>query len=229
MKSIVPYYAKGYFGQSNDTSNSESRVTLFDRIQAGTFSLEDATLNLDVKNGIGADIRAGLLGFRSVNTRTGNTVAMQHSSVQQIFNVQRATDFPFTPSNYSFEYNKSNSNLISLLENMPNRFDLSYYTELNPFGNISNGNDFVYTDKAIDAHVKLDIPLHFSSNNLTLVDTVYLDHSFEWRYGQTVMNVLADTWPDKYKELVATENDCFYDDRMVQLTLSKLEKEWMIN
>lgn len=175
LKSIVPYYAKGYFGQSKDTSNSESRVTLFDRIQAGTFSLEDATLNLDVKNGIGADIRAGLLGFRSVNTRTGNTVAMQHSSVQQIFNVQRATDFPFTPSNYSFEYNKSNSNLISLLENMPNRFDLSYYTELNPFGNISNGNDFVYTDKAIDAHVKLDIPLHFSSNNLTLVDTVYLE------------------------------------------------------
>jgi hypothetical protein len=57
---------------------------------------------------------------------------------------------------------------------MPDRFDLSYFTELNPFGNISNGNDFVYTDKAIDAHVKLDIPLHFSSNNLTLVDTIYL-------------------------------------------------------
>jgi hypothetical protein len=174
LKSIVPYYAKGYFGQSKDTSNSESRVTLFDRIQAGTFSLDEATLNLDVKNGIGADIRAGLLGFQSVNTRTGNIVAMQHSSVQQIFNVHRATDFPFTPSEYSFEYNKSNSNLLSLLENMPDRFDLSYFTELNPFGNISNGNDFVYTDKAIDAHVKLDIPLHFSSNNLTLVDTIYL-------------------------------------------------------
>lgn len=64
------------------------------------------------------------------------------------------------------------------------------------------------------------------SDFLRKVDTVYLDHSFEWRYGQTVMNVLADVWPDKYRELVATENDCFYDDRMVELTLSKLEKEW---
>ena len=61
---------------------------------------------------------------------------------------------------------------------------------------------------------------------MNLVDQSYYDHSFEWRYGQTVMNVLADVWPDKYKELVATENDCFYDDRMVESTLNKLEKEW---
>lgn len=61
---------------------------------------------------------------------------------------------------------------------------------------------------------------------LRKVDIVYLDHSFEWRYGQTVMNVLADVWPDKYTELVATDNDCFYDDRMVESTLDKLEKEW---
>jgi hypothetical protein len=28
--------------------------------------------------------------------------------------------------------------------------------------------------KAVEAHVRLDIPLHFSSTNLTLVDTIYL-------------------------------------------------------
>lgn len=62
---------------------------------------------------------------------------------------------------------------------------------------------------------------------LKKVDTVYLDHSFEWRYGQTIMNVLADVWPDKYTKLVATEDDCFYDDRIVEPTLAKLEKEWV--
>lgn len=64
---------------------------------------------------------------------------------------------------------------------------------------------------------------------LKQVDESYLDHSFEWRYGQTIMNVLAEINPNKYSELVASEHDCFYDDRMVQLTLSKLEKEWTKN
>jgi hypothetical protein len=174
LKSIVPYYAKGYFGQSKDTSNTNSGISLFDRIVAGNFSLQEAKLNLDIKNGIGADVRASLLSFKSINNKTGNVVPLQHSSVAQTFNVHRATDSPFTPSLYSFEYNNTNSNLVSLLENMPTNFTYSYATELNPFGNISNGNDFVYTDKAVDAHVRLDIPLHFSSTNLTLVDTIYL-------------------------------------------------------
>jgi hypothetical protein len=174
LKSIVPYYAKGYFGQSKDTSSSNSTISLFDRIVAGNFSLHEATLNLEIKNGIGADIRASLLTFNSVNSKTGNNIALQHSSVAQTFNVHRATDMPFTPSFYNFEYNSSNSNLVSLLNNMPTNFSYAYATELNPFGNISNGNDFVYTDKAVEAHVRLDIPLHFSSTNLTLVDTIYL-------------------------------------------------------
>lgn len=174
LKSIVPYYAKGYLGQSKDTSYIDSKLTLFDRIVAGNFSLQEAKLNLDIRNGIGADIRAGLLSFKSINSKTGNTVSLQHNSVSQIFNVHRATDNPFVPSLYSFEYNNTNSNLVSLLENMPTSFNYGYYAELNPFGNISNGNDFVYTDKAVEAHVRLDIPLHFSSNNLTLIDTIFL-------------------------------------------------------
>lgn len=62
---------------------------------------------------------------------------------------------------------------------------------------------------------------------LKRVDETYMDHSFEWRYGQTIMNVLAEVWSDKHIELVASEDDCFYDDKMVQTTLNKLEKEWI--
>jgi hypothetical protein len=40
------------------------------------------------------------------------------------------------------------------------------------------------------------------------------------------MNTLYSVWPEKYKELVASKEDCFYDDGMVKLTLDKLEKEW---
>ena len=61
---------------------------------------------------------------------------------------------------------------------------------------------------------------------LQLVDDTYNHYSFELRYGQTIMNTLYNVWPEKYKELVASKEDCFYDDGMVKLTLDKLEKEW---
>ena len=61
---------------------------------------------------------------------------------------------------------------------------------------------------------------------LQLADDTYNHYSFELRYGQTIMNTLYDVWPEKYKELVASKEDCFYDDGMVKLTLDKLEKEW---
>ena len=61
---------------------------------------------------------------------------------------------------------------------------------------------------------------------LQLVDVTYNHYSFELRYGQTIMNTLYDVWPEKHKELLASKEDCFYDDGMVKLTLDKLEKEW---
>ena len=51
----------------------------------------------------------------------------------------------------------------------------------------------------------------------------------QWRYGQTVMNVLYDVWPEKYNEIKGTDIDCFYSNSTVNLTLSKLEQEWRDN
>jgi hypothetical protein len=59
---------------------------------------------------------------------------------------------------------------------------------------------------------------------LKLVDQTY--DSFNWRYGQCLMNVLYSVDKTKYENLLATENDCYYDDSMVRITLDKLQKEW---
>jgi hypothetical protein len=50
----------------------------------------------------------------------------------------------------------------------------------------------------------------------------------QWRYGQTIMNVLYDVWPEKYNEITGGHFDCFYDTTIVKLTLSKLAKEWKV-
>lgn len=62
---------------------------------------------------------------------------------------------------------------------------------------------------------------------LDKVERSYDDHSFEWRYGQTLMNVLSEIWPDKYRQLTYTYNDCFYDDRMIEKTKTILKNEWI--
>jgi hypothetical protein len=71
------------------------------------------------------------------------------------------------------------------------------------------------------------IPTKSFEEFLELVDKTYDDHSFEFRYGQTVMNVLSEIWPYKYRELIVEYYDCFYDDGMVKITLDKLKKEWL--
>lgn len=61
---------------------------------------------------------------------------------------------------------------------------------------------------------------------LQIVDDTYNENAFVFRYGQTVMNVLHKIWPEKYKQLMQINYDCFYDDGMVDITLEKLKKEW---
>lgn len=56
-----------------------------------------------------------------------------------------------------------------------------------------------------------------------------IDHDLKkygLRYGQTVMNTLSEVWPDKHRELILTDLDCFYNDNKTDTTLSYLEKAW---
>jgi hypothetical protein len=74
---------------------------------------------------------------------------------------------------------------------------------------------------------------------LKKVDDTFLSHQAarsrgkikaenQWRYGQTIMNVLWEVWPDKHTEIKGSDIDCFYDEANVKFTLDKLEKEWIV-
>jgi predicted nucleotide-binding protein (sugar kinase/HSP70/actin superfamily) len=72
---------------------------------------------------------------------------------------------------------------------------------------------------------------------LQKVDDTFLNHQAarsrgkikaenQWRYGQTVMNVLWEVWPEKHKQIQGTDLDCFYCNSTVDLALDHLEKNW---
>ena len=72
---------------------------------------------------------------------------------------------------------------------------------------------------------------------LDKVDSTFLEHQAarsegkisaanQWRYGQTLMNVLYDVWPEKYNEIKGTSYDCFYTNLPIKDTINKLYKDW---
>ena len=96
-----------------------------------------------------------------------------HSIFQGPINVSRALDLgsSFVPSFYSTVIDATNSNIDLFLENMPDRIGYEMDLHLNPLGDISNGNDFLYYESKLKAGLELDVPLRLIANELTLQTT----------------------------------------------------------
>jgi hypothetical protein len=177
---VIPYYAKGYFGQNTfNIGPSEAEFTLFKRIIGGTIQLEDVNFNLKIENPIGLDARILINNLTSVNTRTGNTISLTNSVVGSPININRAADNSGTviPYTVNFPLTTSNSNIKQMIENLPDKLGYSMQIVSNPLGNISGSNDFIYSDHLLKASMNIEIPLSLVANNLTLADTLDLNIS----------------------------------------------------
>lgn len=177
---IIPYYAKGYFG--NNTYNvgpSTTDFTLFDRIVDGTLDLEDVDFNFKIENPIGMDARLFVNNISSINTRTGTTINLANSMIGSTININRAAESAgiVYPTYANFPLNTTNSNIKPMIENLPNKFGYSMQIITNPLGNISGSNDFIYSDRLMKASLDMEIPLSLVATNLTLQDTLDLNIS----------------------------------------------------
>ena len=171
---IVPQYAKGYFGQTDTTLTDASDFSLFKHIIGGTLQLEDIDIGFSIENGIGADARFTFNNLSSINTRTGITKSLSHPIIGNPVNLNRAVDNNgnVTSSTYSVSFNPSNSTIKEFVENLPDKMSYQLDLEINPLGNNSGGNDFIYYDKLMKTEMNMTIPLSLIANNLTLADTI---------------------------------------------------------
>jgi hypothetical protein len=67
--------------------------------------------------------------------------------------------------------------------------------------------------------------LDFLSN----VNEKFWNHKPILRYGQAIMYVLKEEWPEKYQEIKESSYDCYYDDSIVERLLNYLESNWKNN
>lgn len=168
---LVPQYAKGYFGQRTVHIGPEtSDFRLFDAVIAGAIDLQQVGLRIVVTNGVGADMRVRLAYLRARNSSTGASADLAHPIVTGPININRALDlgWGFQAAIYENLLTESNSNVDQMIELMPDAFDYELDLEVNPLGNISNGNDFLYYDSELEARAELEVPLSVIVTGLTL-------------------------------------------------------------
>lgn len=179
LENIVPEFGKGVFHTqviSEDTTSDET-IDLFDNVLSGTIDLEKVDMKLSFKNFIGADFQGVINNLTSINTKTNNQVKLESDFVGKSINITRAGRSlgnqypPVNPSYYSLNFNETNSNIDKVIENFPDKFAYNVDFEINPNGNISGGNDFIYTEYGIEGYLDLEMPLSFIANDLMLFDT----------------------------------------------------------
>ena len=142
---------------------------------SGIILLQDVTLNVEIENSIGADFS---LNFQNIKaSRNGTELQLNHPIIgnnQQLSRAQNIAqgDFPYTPTYKNYSFNSSNSNIKALIELLPDRLSFEANASLNPLGNVSSGNDFLYKNSNVRVKTTLDLPLSFSANALTFTDTL---------------------------------------------------------
>lgn len=177
-RGLRPQYAKGYFGsQVIAVEPTENDLGLFDNFVGGSLDVDQVTLRVKLVNGIGMDLQVDLDNLRAINTRTGATVDLSHTLFQGPINLARAIDTGngFIPTVYENTLDQDDSNVDLFLENLPDKLLYALDLRLNPLGDISSGNDFIYADSKVSAELELEVPLRLIASDLTLETFVDVD------------------------------------------------------
>lgn len=189
-------YAKGYFGQSTQTVVDSSNIGTFDNFHSGIFNLDQVTSQLEINNYIGADFRLKINEISATNFDQQQTVVLQDPIIGGFINLLRAEDGGVTsqPKPFKYVYKLQNSNLIDLINLQADqlKFDMDYY--INPLGNISGDQDFIYADYGLEGNIHIDIPLNISTKNLVIQQESDFNLSDKNKIENGNLNLLIDNY-----------------------------------
>jgi len=181
LDNLKPYYAKGSVNTQELNINADTvRLGVLDMVKSGSVNLEDITLKLTVENGLGLDLQALIYEITGKNGYNGGQVSLTHPSLNNAININRAQanlyQVPeYTPAIKEVVFNAGNSNLKAFIENLPSKIGINAKFIVNPLGNVSGGNDFLFYNSKTALKLRVEAPLAFAVNDLVLVDTVSLN------------------------------------------------------
>jgi hypothetical protein len=169
-------YAKGYFGNQIFEEVSSFDIPYFNNITEGSITLPNTALQIIIENGMKLSLKGKISQASNTNVN-GTTVNLSSSQLNNTFYVSPATGVwnTLTPTFQQLNFDENNSNIKNYLENLGSTHQIGYQLQLNPWGNVSGGNDEIFPFSKIKLKVKAQLPLSLSANGLTLKDTFDLD------------------------------------------------------
>ena len=173
---IHPSYIKGYFGAFNATYKSSEYFKEFKNYLSGSIRVKDLSLKLIMDYSVGCDSKIKLNEVIGYNDKNNTYLKLNHEIIGKTINYTRQLDNNGIPStNHSeYEMTSENSNINEFINNLPSALNYDFTLTLNPNGNNSGGNDFMYTNKTFLAKTELSVPLNVNVNDLILKDTINL-------------------------------------------------------
>lgn len=178
FENIKPYFARGSIAPRTFELKPETlTVSLFNLVHSGSFSMTEPFIKIFFENGIGADLSARILSVVGLNSRTGQSVALNAPLTQGAILLGRAVNLPsqagpYTPVFFESEASAANSNLKAFIENMPDKIVFQAKAQINPVPGAVAGQDFVYNISKTALRTQILFPMGFSFNQLLLMDTV---------------------------------------------------------
>jgi hypothetical protein len=174
---LKPSFARGYLGNTSFSFEESTAIEFMNKF-SGLIELADLKLDLNLENSVGADF---ILNIDEISSSRNNTVmTLQHAIIGSNQTISRAQNYahlnqPYSPTYRNFSFTTSNSNLKSMIELLPYQLNYKIRAEINPLGNVSSGNDFVYSSSNIKLNMTLEMPLRFSASAFTYIDTIKIN------------------------------------------------------
>ena len=167
-------YARGYFGSRNEAINETAQLSGDFDMPDGIVDIDQVSIALHIENPIGADAILSIDEFSGTNFNGNTPVNLVHPPLYNDLLLTRAIDQAgfVIPSNKYYFMSPANSNVDQFIENLPDELRLRGNILINPLGDVSDANDFIYFDQLLKANVVFDLPLNVGFNQLTLRDTL---------------------------------------------------------
>ncbi|MBU0487918.1 MAG: hypothetical protein KKA07_07560 [Bacteroidetes bacterium] len=176
---IVPEYARGYFGYQQFFSVPEKTgLSLFEKVVGGEASFEHLSLFITMRNGFGVDANCLITSMTGYNSRDNTTTPLSSELIGKMININSASETgnpenPVEPSEYVLVIEESAA--LPFISAFPDSIEYGFQMQVNPMGNISGGNDFVYYGYGMEIMLNAEIPLSLQADGFTLRDTVEFD------------------------------------------------------
>lgn len=174
LTGLSPKYAKGYFGEYEVSDVAGFSIPEMKLIQANLIDLDSIDLNFSIENSFKLLAQAQLNQLSSYNSTNQSTLDLNFSQLNQMININGATGglYDYVASIYNMALNSTNSNVLDVIETLPDSLFLDYYIHVNPYGNTTAGDDEYFPDSKLLVKAQGEFPLKFTLDQLSFKDTI---------------------------------------------------------